>query len=441
MLTLFLLTLWTTAATASHAPSVGSISLDSHSFHAPLTFDTGLGSWYLTGTSISRTQGVILNPSLDDKFGFFFHSSPITTSNFEIVADIDTIGLAKPINADQAFAMWYVATNASAEVDAIVRRRVVQAKREDVKDWATISAEEGRSLLSMSSRFRGIGVFFTHARGLPTVTLVVNDGSRSVVIANERFSKAFDFRNKDKPVQVKLRLHPDRVELKVKLRGDAWTDVASTVLPANVIPSSGGYLGFTSSTGKGDSPDQVVIRQIQAFTFEAPRALAGSAADLLMAAEGQDTLVTVKKATTVLLDHLQEVRPSDDKLINQVMDLQKKVRGIETSLEQLRLEIKYTFKTDSGSRRNDLDSLVRELNGLKQALSEDDGHIDALASKIQGRSSIADTVRKTNTELEEAIRTTHTTAGIVIIAFIFLTCVVGGALYRRMTSYEKKHFL
>ena len=442
MLTLLLLTAWTAHATSSQPPSVGSMSLESHSFHAPLTFDTGLAAWYLTGTSVSRTQGVILNPSIEDKFGFFFHNAPITTTNFEIVADIDVIGLAKPSNADQAFGMWYVATNASAEVDAIVRRRVVQAKRDDPKDWNTISTEEGRTLLSMSPRFRGVAVFFSYARGLPTVTLAVNDGTRSVAIANERLSRTFDFRNKDRPVQVKLRMHADRVDLKIKLRGDAWTDVASAVLPSNLFPSSGGYLGFTSNTGKGDSADQVVIRQIQSFTFEAPKGLAGSAADLLMAAEGQDTLATMKKATVVLLDHLQEVRPSDDKIINQVMELQKKVRTIETTLEQLRLEIKYTFKTDSGNRKSDLDSLTRELHGLKQALSEDGGQIEALASKIQGgRSNIAETVKRTNSELEEAIRSTHTTAGIVIIAFIALTCLVGGALYRRMTSYEKKHFL
>ena len=167
---------------------------------------------------------------------------------------------------------------------------------------------------------------------------------------------------------------------------------------------------------------------------------------MMVAAEGSDNILTLKKATEVLLSHLSENKPASDKMVTQVIALQQRIGKIESSLDQLRLEVKYTFKAGaSGSLgKRELQGIMSELHGLTQSLSEDDNRISDLANKFHsGRGSLgmSDALHRTSSQLEDAIRNTYMTASAVVIAFILLTCLMGVALYRRMTSYEKKHFL
>ena len=413
---------------------LASFELPHHSFSAPLSSEAALEDWFLTAASVPQEGGVTLVPSVSDRFGVLFHKSALTTSNFEVVVDLSVTG-QEGAPKDGVFAFWYVSANASKEIADLIDLKLKKPKQ----DLGQILVEGGRGLFGMPSVFSGVGMVFSG----DNVKLVGNDGKRSVLLSEEVKGKPFNFRNK--PFQVKLRIKGSRAEAGIRYQGHSvWSDLG--VL--DNIPT-GGFFGFTAYTGKSDKADRVIVKSVHAVSFDLEKA--GETVNNIMLKNAEALLShdsptkTVKKATNVLMEFIRDTKPRDEALLATVADLGKRITSLESSLDQMRLEVRYVFGND-GEKNHDLQGLMKELGNLKSILATEDEHQNTLIdlttkAKNQDREQVSEALRKTGAELEEAVKATSFMATSILVVFVIIAVIVGFYLYRKVSSYEKKHYL
>jgi len=447
-----------------------------HSFKPPLTFDNGLSSWSLSGASVSLEKFIQLVPPIPQKHGFFFHTGQIDSGYFITTVDFDVapvIGASDPeIPTDQVFSIWYTAQNVSESLDKFMKSNK-QAM------WTEGLRQMGFGLNGVvPPNFSGFGLLFTHNGD---ITLVASDGSKpashfeSIIASHPKESsiRGFDFR---KP-GIKLTLSVNRERKTVSVyTNDGKGGRGQITVPVDTIPAKG-YMGLSAFTGASSTgrPDRVMVKSMRSINLDMK---SGSGEDTKKSELGDleaklekknlhiDDLITgedafsedpehqikdVDKATSIISEYLSDTRFRDQSLVRSMSDLQSRADALEELINELRMEIKYTFA--KGGASGDLVNEVRNLKDLMRAHSEDNKSIHELKEKIRASSTASagaagsddpelyQKLLHANDELETEVANANFTANILIGVFGLVVMGMGFALYMKMRQYEKKHFL
>ena len=395
------------------------------------------------------------------------HKHRIESDHFITTLDLDFVrgAPASDYATDQGLAVWFTAGNVS---DSFVKA-VKEAKDHD---WRPALSSAGFGLNGIvPSSFHGVGVVFSFPG---TVSLVWSDGSKQIDLKAKSVSN-FDFRKEG----IKLTLSISRKSGHVSCY---LHDAAKGkgLLEANVsdIPRAG-FFGFTAFSGSSGNPDRVLLREMRSLNLdmkagtgeEEPKSELDqrlekkhlSMNDLIdHNGEEEDWLVSdpvhqvqdVNKAISILSEYLADTRYRDASLSRTLADVQSRAETLEESINDLRMEIKLSFKTGSGGSSGV--KLAEEIKGLTDLIhmhSEESKSFEGLKNRLkelnddQSRGGggehghVFDKLLKSNAELESEVVNANFTANAVIAVFGIVVLLIGLLLYRNMRQYEKKHFL
>ena len=464
-----------------HIATAGSpiVEMVGHSFKAPLTFDNGLSSWFVSGSSIALDKSIQIVPPITRKHGFLFHVGEIETTHFISTIEIDVAPVVGAsvydVPSDQVFAVWYTAQNVSDSLSKF-------SSSNDQPDWVPGLRTAGFGLNGViPPSFTGVGVIFL-SKG--QVSVVASDGTRPAT-AFESFDPSvnsirdFDFR---KPgIKITMSFNKNRKSLSVYL-SDSASGRAQVIVNTEHIPGKG-YLGITAYSGSSGKPDRWSVRSMRSINLDMK---AGTGEDSKKSELGEleaklekknlhiDDLITnpeegsdshwiedpehqikdVQKAISIISEYLSDTRYRDQSLIRSMSDLQSRADSLEELINELRVEMKYTFFEGSGSSGH----LMNEVKGLKeliQAHSEDNKAISDLKEKIKIMSTggtdgengseenpeIYQKLLSASDELEAEVANINFTANLAIGFFGLVVLILGLLMYIKMRQYEKKHFL
>ena len=446
------------------------VEMVGHSFKSPLTFDNGLSSWFLSGASIALDKSVQIVPPITRKHGFMFHVGEIETTHFITTFEIDVApvvgGSIYDIPSDQVFSIWYTSQNVS---DTLAKFSSSNEKA----DWVEGLRSNGLGLQGViPPSFTGVGIIFT-SKG--HVSVVSSDGSRpasafETLDPSVNSVRNFNFR---KPgIKLTISVNKNRKSLSVYL-SDSESGRGQVIVNTDHIPAKG-YLGVSAYSGSSGKPDRWSIRSMRSINldmkagtgedskrselgeFEAKLEKKNLHMDDLINNEGEDPehqIQDVHKAISIISEYLADTRYRDQSLIRSMSDLQSRADSLEELVNELRVEMKYTFFEGKGSTGN----LMNEVRGLKeliQAHSDDNRAITELKEKIKIMSTAGEgeggseenpelyqKLLSANDELEAEVANINFTANLAIGFFGVVVLLLGLLLYIKMRQYEKKHFL
>jgi hypothetical protein len=461
-----------------HQQAVGSpiIEMVGHSFKSPLTFENGLSSWIVSGASMALDKSVQILPPITRKHGYMFHVGEIETNHFLSTIEVDVAPVieaaASELPNDQAFGIWYTTQNVSDTLSKFTAGN-------DKADWVPGLQAAGCGLQGViPPSFKGLGVVFS-SKGY--VSVITSDGSRPAssfenLESSPHSIKDFNFR---KPgVKVTLSFNKNRKSFSVYL-SDNDGKRGQVVVTTELIPSKG-YFGMTAYSGSSGKPDRYSVRSMRSINLDMK---AGTGEDSKRSELGDleaklekknlhiDDLITnpeegddshwfedpenqikdVHKAISIISEYLSDTRYRDQSLIRSMSDLQSRADALEELINELRVEMKYTFIEDGSGA-----SLMHEVRGLKeliQAHSEDNKAISELKDKIkvmstdgsqtsdEGDPELYQKLISASDELEAEVVSINFTANLAIGVFGLVVLVLGLLLYVKMRQYEKKHFL
>ena len=462
-----------------HQATAGSpiIEMVGHSFKSPITFENGLSSWFVSGASMALDKSVQVLPPITRKHGYMFHVGEIETSHFLSTIEVDIAPVIEAssydVPNDQAFGIWYTTQNVS---DALSKF----ASSNDQADWTPGLQSVGFGLRGViPPSFNGVGVVFS-SKGY--VSVITSDGSRSAssfenLESSANLIKDFNFR---KPgVKVTLSFNKNRKSFSVYL-SDNEGKRGQVVVSTDHIPSKG-YLGMTAYSGSSGKPDRYSVRSMRSINLDMK---AGTGEDsrrselsdleaklekknlhiddlITNPDEGDDShwsedpdhqIKDVHKAISIISEYLSDTRYRDQSLIRSMSDLQSRADALEELINELRVEMKYTFIENGNGGSANLVNEVRGLKELIQAHSDDNKAISDLKDKIKVMSTDGGQVSdddpelyqkliSASDELEAEVVNINFTANLAIGVFGLVVLMLGLLMYVKMRQYEKKHFL
>ena len=461
------------------------IEMVGHTFKSPVTFDNGLSSWFLSGASMALDKSVQITPPIIRKHGFMFHTGEVETSHFITTLELDVAPVvsasAYDLPGDQSFAFWFTTQNVS---DALAKF----ASSNDQADWSPGLSAAGFGMNGViPPSFSGLGVVFT-SKG--HVSVVSSDGSRPATAFNQMdpsINTVKDFNFRKPGVKLTLSFNRNRQSFSMYL-SDNDGQRSQLAVTSEHIPSKG-YLGMTAFSGSSGKPDRWSIRSMRSINLDMKAGTGEDSKkselgdleaklekknlhidDLIInsdeAAEDahwiedpENQIKDVHKAISIVSEYLSDTRYRDQSLIRSMSDLQSRADALEELINELRVEMKYTFiehgAGDSGSGAG----LMNEVRGLKELIkahSDDNKAIAELKDKIKLMSTageengqVADDedpelykkLLHANDELEAEVVNINFTANLAIGVFGLVVLVLGLLLYVKMRQYEKKHFL
>lgn len=324
--------------------------------------------------------------------------------------------------------------------------------------------------------FKGIGVIFT---GLTDIVVVTSDGSKpaaSFDILNLKVNAInnFDFRRRG--VKMTVAINRSRGAVTVYLN-DGDKHKGHLEVKTGDIPAVG-YLGMTAFSGfifgAASKPDRVVLRQLRSINLDLAAGLGETSLntnlsdlekklqtmnlhldDLVMEDRDNETIEDqvkdVHKAVSIISEYLADTRWRDQNLVRSMSEIQVKADLLEDLVNDLRLEIKYAFKSSGGNGG----SLTQEIRGLEELIklhSEENQSIHELKEKVKTRNQAAQhggggnehlykQLLESNAELEEEMVSANFNANAAIGIFGLVVLLLGCLLYAKMRQYEKRHFL
>ena len=464
-------------------------TLDIHSFDKDIEYPVYQARWFNAGTAIPLEHHIALSPSVPDRFGAQWHKYPLLTDDFEVTFKVVTKGPADgaPPRNDQGFAFWYVYENVTAVIPDDFTH--------DAKDVHARMSANGWGLFGYRNKFRGMGLFFSNTRKgansestelKPSVSVLVNDGSRSVLLPNDlptQHGSYWNFRNN--ALLMRVRVQKTGVLVEGKVEGTAnWIKLAE--LSAGHMPmplTSGGYIGFTGYVAP-DKPGSVPSKfgqndavHIENLVFvnmdptqkgedevEVPKANTephGKASEFLheKSEEGLERAEgrAIKTLSRMIFKMISETEPLKKSISSAIATLTKRLSAMEKSVLKLKEEI---VSLSGHDMDGDYAKMKAELAQLSsKALSDvatKKQHLESLKSEIEtSLDSSSDTRRASSSQVVKTLHEVDIKARdlkkqvasrgsftlYVALFCLALVVIAGIALQSKLRNWEKKHLL
>ena len=396
--------------------------------------------------------------SLFSPFSPISHSEKVETDHFITTIELDFLRLSdQALPVSEGFAFWFVAQNVSDTLSLI-------SKSSTTPDWSDSLTRNGFGMNGViPPNFKGVGVIFT---ALSSIVVITSDGSRpsssfsNLHLKQDSISN-FDFR---KP-GVKLTVSFNRAKGEVSVYVfDADKKKGTIEVKTNNIPATG-FLGMTAFSGLNPTGDRILFKRMRSVNldlkFGSGESILGELEkkledknlhiEDLVSGESESSIEEqiqdVHKAVSIVSEYLSDTRERDHNIVIAMSEVQGKADELEALINELRMEIKYSFKERGGT--GGLEHEIRGLHELIKFHSDENHSINALKDKLKSISSgsnhPADAMYKNlldaNTELEEEMSKANFNANLTIIVFGLVVLGLGLLLWIKMKQYEKRHFL
>jgi hypothetical protein len=391
---------------------------------------------------------------------------------------------------EQGFAFWYVYEN----VTAVMPNDLVHG----AADVSSRMAAKGWGLFGYKNQFTGLGLFFSNNRRgstpgstefKPSVSVVVNDGSRSIVFPGDipsSFGSYWDYRNK--PLLVRMRVRPTSILIEARAEnGRDWLklgEVPADKMAMKIRP--GGYIGFTSFVAAdkpGQTPpsqfghhDAVHIHHVTLTNMDtrqtgeetiakpAPAAAekpAAAAAEFLHDKSGAGVERAEGKAirtlSRMIFKLISETEPLKKSMTSAVASLMTRLSSMERSIKKLKEEIValsgHDMDAEFESMKKELTKMSNKAQSEVAAKREDiaqlksqiDSSIDSSANKKKNSAErVVQTLSQADSkarELKNQVAARGSTTLYIAIFCLVLVVAAGVALQAKLKRWEKKHLL
>lgn len=464
--------------------------LQIHSFDQTIDHATFVRRWYNAGTSIPLESHIVLSPSVPDRFGAQWHKYPVLTDDFEVTFRVMIKGPldgANPRN-DQGFAFWYVYENVTAVIpEDITHESNDVMMRMNSKGWG---------LFGYKNQFKGLGVFFSNtkynsATGTsdlkPSVSMMVNDGSKTVVFPNEiptPFGSYWNYRSEGLNVRIRIQKSTILLEAKPDNHG-SWLKLGEITSDKMAMQmTSGGYLGFTgfvaadklgsppSKFGQNDAVhiDKVVVTNMDSRqkgedlvadevnkesqpSADPSEFLHDKSEEGLERAEGK----AIKTLSRMIFKLISETEPLKKSLSAAVGSLSRRLIAMERAVKKLKEEIVALSGHDMDSEYAKMKQELSQLSSQAMSDVENKKRIfETLKSEIetsldsksaQKRTSNANVVKTLHEadmkarDLKKQVSSRGSLTVYIVIFCLVLVVAAGVALQAKLRRWEKKHLL
>ncbi len=366
------------------------------------------------------------------------------------------------------------------------------------RDVTTRMAAQGWGLFGYKNQYTGLGLFFSNTRRgsspgstefKPSVSVIVNDGSRSVSFPSDipsSFGSYWDYRNVVLVVRVRVKAsggvlveaRPDNSRDFLKL-AEITADKMSMKLKA------GGYLGFTGYVGadklggpvsKYGAHDAVHIHHVTVSNWDARQTgedviskvvpvkdetkqklssdfLHDRSEQGIERAEGK----AIRTLSRMIFKLISETEPLKKSMSSAVVGLTSKLLSMEKSVKKLKEEIValsgHDMDAEFESMKNELtvmsskakSEVAAKRQDMEQLKSQLDSSIDSSANKKKASSAkVAETLTQADSkakELKNQVASRGSMTLYIAILCLVLVVAAGLALQAKLKKWEKKHLL
>lgn len=446
-----------------------------HSFANPLSFDTVLNDWAVSGASLVERERLLLHPSVPERAAFAWNKFPLLTNNFEVIVHFRSQNPKAQNDAgakqvpDQSFACWYVYDNVTSSYN---ETSLIQAE-----SWKAGMEEAGMTLSGAKAKFHGFGAIMSmtdgKAKPRSVISALWNSGDKELKYSEDvptSDAKAADFRNTMNPAQLKIRVTPTSIEGHFKESPSlSWNEGFKLDRSSDPV-KAGGYIGFSAWSGantEGAEPDLVYITKVEAYNLdttsigeemkdvsaeiqEAYREMLTDEKRHFMDQKSQtDHLARLSK---MLSEHTEAAKPADKKIFEDLQNLtvrmsrlgddcktltkevqvlvgdEEKGEGLEIAKKEI-IGLRRLFIKDSESHREQLNKVHKNIAEVKSK------HLDA--AKPEAFIGVA----KQSADLEVSVQNRSTMMTWMMLIIIVAVIVIGVLMWNKMSYYEKKHFI
>ena len=366
---------------------------------------------------------------------------------------------AAHVPEDEYVGIWFSSRNVSDDLSK-AQSSITSS------DWRPDLASKGFGMSGIvPPQFAGVGIVISFASG--KINLVSGDGSSSSELTLSGEGKNV-ISNMDKLKSgVKLNLSVNRKKNTFSVYAySGKTQTGRAEISTNHIPAEG-YLGVTGFSGSGPHRShRVVITRIRTINLDFKSGTGegiqkvGEKHEIdmseLLLEDGDDALSQIKdirKATSILSEYLADTRYRDSSMVRTISDIQGRAQSLQDSINDLRAEIRISFK-QSGGKRSSTSGLVGEIKGLEELIrlhAEESASIEHLKENIKVLGEVGtgyghdpaavERISVSNKELQDEVSKANLTANLVIGVFGMTVLILGIFMYAKMRQYEKKHFL
>ncbi|CAD7926039.1 unnamed protein product [Amoebophrya sp. A120] len=430
-----------------------SIEMSRHSFQNTIALDR-IGKdldWFINGASLpTLPHHLLLTPGVQDRFGQLFAREAVDSRDFEVSVDFKIEG---EMMRGQGFAMWYSAEDFATWFDSTKFYSEYKPENKE-NDFDALLKKNGLTFYGYQEKMNGFGVVFSEKDHMTQVHCV--EDSMKGIRTQLGSAKFLRYDNKDITLAIS-RTPGNKVEAKVKI-GEKWHNVCE--VSTGGITNGSGYLGFTSYSGKGEpgeekvEPATVGLLGIKATNHDEHHI--GNTRSLgvdLKELEADSFNYANQTDQTQAIDRLERLLENfaeghkDQKLLQSLGELGDRTTNLEATVKQFRNEVRVVLGHEKGTSIHDLKSHMRGLKTLLSHSSRDhENQVESARTKAlsamasMDNPSTAKSVEKFHESLEK-IKTGSSSLmymfGLIIFSITATTC----AIWNKMRSYEKKHFL
>mmetsp|Transcript_75627 Transcript_75627/g.198291 ORF Transcript_75627/g.198291 Transcript_75627/m.198291 type:complete len:489 (-) Transcript_75627:80-1546(-) len=445
-----------------------------HSFQVPLEYTSLLDDWSVSGASLLERERLLMHPGVHERSGFAFNKAALLTSDFEITVLFKVAGEkdGAKVSSDQSFAVWYVQENVSAIYN---ETQIIKAET-----WKAGMAEQQLTLSGSLGKFTGFGAVLSmkdaDKKAKPSVSFVSNDGSRTLNFGQDvptRGAKVVDFRNTLNAAQLRIRVRPASVEAHLKLSPSlSWNEC----FKIDHSSKPGGFVGLTAWSGtpsEGTVADSISILQVDLVNYD----------ETSLGEEMKDVSAQIQNAyremltddnrhfidqksqgehlarlITMLDEHINTTKPADEKLFQEIINLEMRVNTFAEDCKLLTTEAHMLLGTDpKKSKEVGVAALKDQIMGLRRVLSKDSS---ASVQKLEGVAKVMTEVKQVtegsakgggqelvallSRQTAELVKTVNSRGSQMTYMMMCLLATIGGIgmlMWNRMYYYEKKHFI
>jgi len=377
---------------------------------------------------------------------------------------------------DQGFGIWYLAEDVASTFN--------ESLPVHAESWEAGMQAQGMTLLGSKAKFNGFGVVFTTAARdgsrKPQVGFIKGDGSSEVSLDSDVSASCnkIDFRNTEHPAQVKIQVKDSQIDVRVrKSVRSAWQPCFKATIRAPL----GGHIGITGWTGTPGpelKADAVSIPKLEMMNFdesrhgedifdldhkgddmfskmqselEAATSLLGE--DLHTEDQGQQA-THLGSLEHMLQTYIDMEKTAEQRMSRQIDGLTKRLSKLNVECRNLKQEVHVFVAKGKEGPAGGVHELRKQLIGLRRVLTKDSEHhrhkMDKVHSQVgeiesrYGKSQPVLGFGALDRQTDELARTNSSRARNNFVAmFGMFACalVLGIQMYRRMSYYEKKHFI
>merc|ERR1719329_1372322 len=408
----------------------------------------------------------------------------VTTSDFEVAftmtLDSRTAkdGTSQSGNEDGQFAFWL-------SPDDFVSGYNEQSILSE-RNWTTGLENNGYVFVDNKADFRGLGVIFLGQGSKsmpkdprPSITAVWNNGKQG---SRKLYSDVPAAKGSEKTGEVQTEFvewRQNQVQVKVKF------STAGVVVSAMVPPSSAFteffrflafhipgdwtkyYVGFSGWSGT-TTYQEVSLNRFEVRNFDEKHKgedmedVFGAGEDPWVAVlESEKKMIdqksqkeAVERLTKLLQEHVERYNKLGEQVKTDLLSLEDRLQGLETNFKT---EISALSSWDSDTGEFDVSHVREHLTGIRSIIAKDkevhDNKFESLSKvseeiKSKSQDSLSadnrakvQSVAETAKALEEQVSSGSFQTNVLLIGMVLVVLGLGVMFMRRMSYYEKKHYI